>query len=318
MKWLENTVKALNNMAGQTGLKIKAASPEILMVVGIAGVIGTTVLASMATLKVEAVLEEHKEVMDKVHEAWDRVQAGEISTETYSEMDKKKDTIIQYMKTTGEFLKLYGPAVALGGFSIFCLISSHGIMKKRNVALMAAYQALDKGFNAYRQRVIEDFGEERDYMYKNGLQEETIVETETDENGKTKKVKKTKLAVRDPNQASVYARFFDETNPNWAKDPQFNFYFLKTKQNYLNNLLQAKGYLFLSEVYEELGFEASQASRVVGWMIGSETGDGFIDFGIFNGDNPKARDFVNGYEKSILLDFNVDGLIYNLFTKKKV
>lgn len=35
--------------------------------------------------------------------------------------------------------------------------------------------------------------------------------------------------------------------------------------------------------------------------------DNFIDFGVFDGDRPRARDFVNGYERSILLDFNVDG-----------
>jgi hypothetical protein len=61
-----------------------------------------------------------------------------------------------------------------------------------------------------------------------------------------------------------------------------------------------------------LGIDRSKAGSVVGWVITKEgTGDNFIDFGVFDGDNPRARDFVNGREGSILLDFNVDGVIYD-------
>jgi hypothetical protein len=68
--------------------------------------------------------------------------------------------------------------------------------------------------------------------------------------------------------------------------------------------------VFLNEVYEQLGIPASRAGAVVGWTI-LPGGDGYIDFGIFDGENSSARMFVNGHEKSILLDFNVDGVIYN-------
>jgi len=311
---INEMMTSLAKMTGKTGLRIKAASPEILLIVGIVGVIGSTVLACRATLKVEEVLDAHKAKMDLVHEGQELID--ESGAQIYSDMDSKMDTVKVYAQTSLEVIKLYGPSVALGTLSMFCIVSSHGIMKQRNVALMAAYQAVEKGFAAYRKRVIAEFGEEKDYMYKNGLTKETVVEAETDEKGKTKNVKKEKL-VQDPNGLSVYAKFFDESSSEWSKNPDYNMMMLKQRQTYFNNLLQVRGYVFLNEVYEALGIEQTQAGSIVGWMIGAEGGDGFIDFGIYDGDRPKVREFVNGGEASILLDFNVDGVIYNLFTKKK-
>jgi hypothetical protein len=188
-------------------------------------------------------------------------------------------------------------------------------MKKRNLALVAAYKAIEEGFMAYRKRVIQEHGEKADYMYKNGLRSETVVETEVDEKGKSYKVKKEKL-IKDPNGLSVYAKFFDETCRQWSKNAEYNLMFLKAQQNYYNNLLMARGHVFLNEVYDALGIPRTQAGSIVGWVIGG--GDNNIDFGIFDGDRPIVRNFVNGYEHSILLDFNVDGAIYDLFTREKV
>jgi len=316
MKHLGKVRSAVSKLTGRTGLTIKAASPEILLTIGIIGTVGAAVLACRATLKVHEVLEEHDEKLEKITEACEKVESGEIAPEVYTQKDKSKDLLMTYMQTGVGFIKLYGPAITLGIASFACIIGGHKIMKTRNVALMAAYQALEKGFAAYRKRVVEEFGEEKDYMYKNGLRSETVVETEIDENGKAKKVKKVKMTVDDPNGLSIYARFFDDSSTEWQKDNDYNLMFLRQQQNYWNDLLKVRGHVFLNEIYDALGLPRSQAGAVVGWVI-SEDGDNFIDFGIWDGDKPRSRDFVNGYENSILLDFNVDGVIYNLFTKKK-
>jgi len=315
MKLIENVMTGLTKMTGRTGLAVKAASPEILLAVGIAGAVTSTILACKATLKVETIVARHKDTTEKIHQTWERVKEGEIALDEYSEQDKQKDLVLTYVQTAGGFIKLYGPAVSLGVVSFACIIGGHRIMKARNVALMAAYQAIEKGFAAYRNRVIEEFGEEKDYMFKHGLRSETVIEEEIDEKGKVKKVKKEKL-VTDPNGLSIYAKFFDESSKEWQKNPEYNLMFLKAQQYQWNNMLQAKGHVFLNEVYESLGLPSTQAGAICGWMIG-EGRDNFIDFGLFDGDRPKVRDFVNGYERSILLDFNVDGVIWNLFTKEK-
>jgi len=309
MKQLENVMMTVSKMAGRTGLKLKSVSPEILLAVGIAGAVTSTVLACRATLKVESVLAVHNERVGKIHTCWEKVKEGEIALDDYSDFDHRKDLTLTYSQTALDFVQLYGPAVTLGVVSFACIVGGHGIMKQRNVALMAAYQAVEKGFTAYRKRVTEEFGEDKDYEFKNGLRSEVVTEIETDENGKTHKVKKTKL-VPDPNGLSVYARFFDESSGQWQKDASYNMLFLKMQQSYWNDMLKARGHVFLNEVYDAIGIDRTKEGAVVGWVVGGG-GDDFIDFGIYDGDRPKVRDFVNGYERSILLDFNVDGMIYD-------
>lgn len=113
----------------------------------------------------------------------------------------------------------------------------------------------------------------------------------------------TKIEVTSGIQVSPYARCFDEANPNWSKNPEQNKLFLKTVQNMLNEILRVRGHLFLNEAYDHLGFEHSETGKVVGWIWND--GDGYIDFNIF------PSDFVNGHQSSILLNFNVNGVIYD-------
>lgn len=119
----------------------------------------------------------------------------------------------------------------------------------------------------------------------------------------------TKLDTKE--DASYYARFFDEGCTGWTKDSEFNLIFLKQQQNYANELLRKKGHLFLNEVYDMLGIPRTKAGQMVGWIYNEKNpiGDNFVDFGI---NNARNKDFVNGYERIILLDFNVDGEILDL------
>jgi len=315
---LQSIMSGITKLTGKTGLMVQKNSPQILLVVGIVGGIGATVLACRATLQVEEVLDDHKEKIDKINGCWEKVKEGEIALDEYSENDRKRDLAVTYTQTTVNFIKLYAPAIGLSVFSILCIVKGHNILSKRNVAVVAAYKAIAEGFNAYRKRVVEEHGEEVDYMYKNNLRSVEITEMAyTDDDGvKHKAQKKTKLVSDDNNGLSVYAKFFDETCSQWSKNSEYNFLFLRSQQNYYNNMLQARGHVFLNEVYDALGIERTQAGTIVGWVLG-EGRDNYIDFGIFDGERTRVRDFVNGYERSILLDFNVDGVIFDLFTKEK-
>jgi hypothetical protein len=133
-----------------------------------------------------------------------------------------------------------------------------------------------------------------------------MVEVENEKTGKKEYVKRV-----GPDGASIYARFFDPTSTSWSKEPEYNLIFVQCQQNYANDLLRARGHVFLNEVYDMLGIPRSQAGAVVGWILSQDrTTDNYIDFGVFD-DEKNARDFVNGYEGSILLDFNVDGVIFD-------
>ena len=287
--------EVMSRAVASKGLLLQKTSPHLLFGAGVVGVVGSTVLACRATLKMSDVLEE---AQGNLH------TAKELDHPDYSEKDRKRDISLIYFQSGVQVFKLYLPAIVVGGVSIAALTQSHRILSSRNAALTAAYTALDKGFSQYRARVVDKYGEEEDRNLRYGTREEQITDPET---GK----KQTVTRVATDCEPSVYARFFDPYSTSWSKEPEYNLIFLRCQQNYANDLLRARGHVFLNEVYDMLGIARSKAGAVVGWVL-SKNGetDNFINFGIFDGDD-RARDFVNGREGAILLDFNVDGVIYD-------
>lgn len=296
----------------RVGFKFKKHSPEILVGAGVVGVVASVVMACKATTKLDDVLAETKDTVDKIHDVTEHPEKIPEGKE-YTVEDSKKDLTIVYTQAGVKLVKLYGPAVVLGTVSIAAIIGGHHILRKRNIALAAAYTAVDKGFKEYRGRVLERFGEEVDRELRYNIKAKEIEKTVTDANGKETVVKET-VDVADPNLTSDYARFFDDGCTGWTKDPEFNLMFLKDQQRYANDLFKSKGHLFLNEVYDMLGIPRTQAGQVVGWIYDEKNpiGDNFIDFGIYDIADERKRSFVNGYERTILLDFNVDGNILEM------
>lgn len=292
----------------KAGLKLKKHSPEILVGVGIVGTVTATVMACKATTKAGDILEEHNTQMDAIN------AVVEMGREDYTEEVRRKDTAIVYTQTAVKYVKLYAPSIAVGVLSIGCIVYSNNILNKRNAALAAAYATIDRGFKDYRGRVIERFGKELDRELKYNIKAQEFEKTEIDENGKETVVKETVNVADDPNTYSDYARFFDDGCEGWSKDPEQNLCFLKCQQSYANEKLKSQGYLFLNDVYKMLGIPVTKAGQCVGWVYDEKNpiGDNFVDFGFYDTNRTKVRDFVNGYERTILLDFNVDGNILDL------
>ena len=308
-----NAIQTAKFAIGRGGLILKKYSPEILTAAGVIGTVGSTVLACKATLKVEDILDEAKKKSNLINAVHD----GEIEVDAeYTDKDYSKDLLVNRTQTAVKLIKLYGPAISLGALSITAILGGQHILRKRNVAVMAAYKLCEESFNNYRSRVKDELGEEKDRQFYYGMTEETVKDKVTSKDGKTKTV--TKKVEKAPDHLySQYARFFDEANINWDKSPEQNMYFLKMVQNQMNDKLKARGHVFLNEVYDALGFDRSEAGQLVGWVWNNDNtamdaGDGYIDFGIFDGNDCAKRAFVNGDERSILLDFNIDGMIYDL------
>lgn len=297
----------------KTGFKIKKYSPEILAVTGVIGIVTSAVMACKATTKVSAILEESKATIDAIHDCQENPELVEEGK--YSDDDAKKDLAITYVQTGVKLVKLYAPSVILGTLSITAMLASNDILRKRNAALAAAYATIDGSFKKYRERVIERFGETVDKELKYGVKKQKIEEIVKDpETGKEKKAKKTVEVVEGIDGYSEYARFFDDGCKGWEKDAESNLLFLRAQQQYANDLLVSRGYLFLNEVYNMLGIQITKAGQVVGWVYDPDNKNlnNWVDFGIYDVNKPKARDFVNGLERTILLDFNVDGDIWSL------
>lgn len=302
MKNKTEIMKSVNGVASKTVMKLKKHSPEILVVAGIAGTVVSAVLACKATTKVAEILDETNGTLDTIHEG---MKTGAINGQEYTTEDGKKDTVEVYAQTGMKLAKLYGPAIILGTLSITSILASNNILRKRNVALGAAYAAIDKSFKEYRGRVIERFGEQVDTELKYGIKAKKFEEIEVDpETGKEKKVKKT-VMVADPNLQSDYAVYFDSKSRNYETNPDYNRMFLKAQQAFANDKLQTRGHLFLNEVLDDLDLPRTPAGQIVGWT--KDGPDGYVNFRIVE----VERETEDGrHEPALLLDFNVEGNIW--------
>lgn len=312
----------VNGAVSKAVFQLKKYSPEILIIAGVTGTIVSAVMACKATLKVNDVLDNAKTEIEKIHEAKEHgCTAAGIE---FTEEDSKKALTKTYVKTGLELGKLYGPSVALCTLSVTGILTSNNILRKRYIASAAAYATLDKAHRMYENRVIDRFGEEVHRQLKYNLTPQEVVETVVDEKGEEEQVRVVKNCVN-PEDISGYARFFEEytrdcngnviKNPYWENNNDYNLMFLKAQLKYANDLLIVRGKagVFLNEVYDMLGLPRSKAGQVVGWVYDPENGmgDNHIDFGIF-ASNQNYSDFVYGNDNAILLDFNVDGNIWEL------
>lgn len=306
---------------------VKKASPEICLGLGIVAGVACCVTACKATLKADDILDKHAEAKAKIKEA-EELASVENAEVIYTEADKRRDIAIAYRDTAIGFIKLYGPSVALGVVSIAFILSSYGIMKKRNLALISAYTALDEGFKKYRKGVIEKYGEDADLELR-GIKKVKGLVKEIDEEGNEKEVEK-EVQIADEAQmedVSNYDRIFSKfTSPYLYQegDQTYNKVFLTQLENGFNDQLTTKGYVFLSDVYKALGFPETPESRVVGWIKdpAGTWGDGYISFGIRDifkesGETiKKSGRIVKNYSGTeYYLTFNVDGYILNLFDR---
>ena len=300
---LTNIFKGMDNLLAKTSVKIEKHSPEILITLGIVGVVGSTIIACRATTKVKDIFDESKETLSKVREG---METGEIEGVEYSKEDGSRDTTIIYVQTGFKIVKLYAPAVILGTLSLASIISSNNILRTRNIALGAAYATLDKSIKDYRNNVVNRFGEKVDRELRHNLTTIKQEMIEVDENGKEKKVKK-EIEVANGELTSEYASYFDEGSVYYQTNSDYNMSFLKAQQSYANDILQVRGHIFLNEIYDNLGLPRTKAGQIVGWTKNGP--DGYVNFRI--NEVYRKDEATDIYKPVIMLDFNVEGNVWD-------
>ena len=303
---LAKVTTKLRNIAGMPGLKLQANAPEILFGIGL-GLIGVGVVeACKATLSLEDELDAFEADVYDIKE-----------DEEMFETPKEYKTVLTktYVFGAMRIAKLYVKSAILLCTGAGCLIKGKNILQTRNLELALLANAIGDDFNLYRSRVVSELGDDADKRFKYGVKKEDEIETVyVDEDGKEhkKKVKKAEVIEGDIPGYSPYCKFFDEGCEAWSPSCEYNLTFLRAQQENANDLLHSRGYLFLTEVYRMLGIPDTMAAHNVGWIMGN--GDDEVDFGIYKIHRSANRDFVNGWEPVILLDFNVDGPILEKLT----
>lgn len=283
-------------------LALKKHSPEILVVCGVFG---------MAAAGVKACADTHKKLGGVIEEKNNRVTQAK---------DKFKDEKVQqkaitkaYAKMGVDLVKVYAPSVTICVLSAASIFGGSDILRRRNMALAAAYATIDASFQQYRGRVRDRFGEEVDEELRTGGKREQVELTVQDENGEEKKVKKEMIVAN--GLPSDYARYFCYGEAKTAEpNNDYNKFFLEAQQRLANRMLRANGFLFLNDVYDMLGIERSVAGQSVGWVYDENSedhGDNHVDFRM----KKIYRRYSGAYDDEgqvvYLLDFNVDGNILN-------
>ena len=296
--------KTLRKSFKKAQLTVRKHSPEILMVAGVIGTVAGAVMACKETLELEDVLDECKQEKMELEEQY-------AMCEQYSEDALKKDQVKLTIKQAVKIVKLYAPSVIMEATSIGVIFASNDIMRKRNASMAAAYATLNSMYKRYRQNVIESYGEEVDKDMRFGVKHEKV--TEIDEDGNKVKIDarivdldNTALAISD------YSRFFQAGCKGFdSSSGRYNLLYLKGIQAMFNNKLIADGYVMLNDVYRELGFDTIPEGWSIGWIYDETNpiGDNYIDFGLYEARNKNQR-AVNDWEPVILMDFNVDGNLY--------
>lgn len=311
MKKTELATKA-GQILVKTKLGIKKHSPEILVAAGIGTGIVAAIVACKQTIKANDIVAEARKSLQNIEDVKELAANNEVK---YTEENEQEDRKTIGMQVAVGMIKTYALPVGLGFLSITCILAGHHILKKRNVALAAAYSALSTDFMNYRKRVVNKYGKDVDFMLKNGLEKQIVANQVIDpETGEVKETKEEVLTY-EGDKLSQYARVFDEVgSTQWTPSADHNRAFLLMEQNYFNERIRTRGYIFLNEVYERLGFRPTKAGSVVGWVYQNADYEG-IDFGIFTAHTQKAAEFLEGTEPSIILDFNVQGDILSLVTE---
>lgn len=281
-------------------------SSDLMIAGGIVSGIGTVIFTAIGTTKAGAVLDAHKEEMDKIEEA------AELNSEEYTEKDIKKDKIKVFTTTSLRLTKTYAPALVCGAASVCLTLAGYGKIRKAYGGAMAALTVTQNLFSKYRGRVIEEEGAAKDEHYllgtkiEKGAIEEKVIDNKT---GKEKTVKRDAEYIDidiDSGAIQVFGEYRSngEKNPEWDENIDWTISQLRARENYFNNMLRAKKIIFLNEVLEDIGLAPTKAGQFLGWTWK----DGrTVSFGIGDWSDPQVRRIVNGHSNYLVLHFNVDG-----------
>ncbi len=334
-----NIIKAVQGLGTKVAFSAKKNAPELLIAGGIASGIVSTVLACKATPKALQIAEGRKEELSKINGLYKYKEAKEMNNamteeelkdlipnyddlnrslvdeDNYSTMDYVKDLQCEYSHIALDMIKAYGPAIIAGGISIACILASNKIMRGRVAAYASAYVTVSEAFKTYRGRVGDRFGEDVENQLRCGVVQKKYEEIVKDEKGKEKKVKRT-IDVSEGPCTDYQCEFTQKTSTMCESTTDYNLMFLNSIEEKANNVLMCRpnGCLFLNEVLDWIGIEHTVAGQIVGWNYNDENSDHYVDFRkqvVTKEIKDKNGIGTGSFEDVIVLDFNVDGDVFN-------
>lgn len=304
----------------QARFSVKENSPKLCFIGGVATFIAAGVMIWKSRPKYEAITKELEEKKAEVEALSNRVDNGEVSAETYSKDDAKADILKLNVKAGAKKVVTMAPALVLGGASIVFFYSGYRILTGRYSGMAKAYTGLSKDHDILKNAVIATFGLDKYNELARLKTVGRIVEPDEDSNDVA-----SYDAVEPVKTYSANSKIFGpETSSLATKDADANRTLLDGLERTFTDLLRNRmtdwqpGRLFLNEVLRALELEETDEGNLLGWTLYPNEEDnirygcsGHVSFGIYDICNDPKEDewrrrFVDGYENTILLHFNVD------------
>lgn len=205
-------------------------SPEILLGIGITGMLSSTILAVKATPKVYTMIEKEKEVR---------------RLECEPELTK-----VDILKMSW---KPYLPAVISFGASTACLIGANSVNAKRNAMLATAYKLSERALVEYKDKVIEVVGEEKEKEIRDKVAKDKVAKDA---------VANKEVIITNKGDTLCY----DSISGRYFKSDVDK---IKKAENVLNHTMICNDYCSLNEFYDEIGLDATEMGSAIGWSINS-------------------------------------------------
>lgn len=214
--------------------------PEILMAMGISGMIFSTIWSIKATKTAVRKIDIKKEELNK-----DKLTLKEVVKETW---------------------KLYLPVALSTAISVPCIIAGNRVSNKRNIALAAAYTISETALQEYQDKTKEILGEKKYEKIQESISEDKVKKTYQDG--------VTNVAMIGDGDSLFYeelsGRYF---KTNWNRISKAAN---ELNAQSLNNL---SGIITLNEWFYILGLEGTALGEELGWTI-TDGAEGIIDISI--------------------------------------
>ena len=218
----------LSKFARNVGFMLKKHSPEILIGMGIAGMVTTIVMAVRATPK----------AMERIDEI------------SYDENDKcfVETTKLEKVKAAWT---CYIPTAITGGLSIACIIGASSVNLHRNAALATAYTLSETALREYREKAVELIGEKKEQTIRDEVAKGKI---------QNDPVSKKEVVITGDGDALCYdtisGRYFKSTAEK-----------LRRVENNLNRRMRDEMYISLNDFYYEIGLGEIKMGYGLGWNV---------------------------------------------------
>ncbi len=207
-------------------------SPEILMGMGAASLLATTVLAVRATPKAMQKIEEKKE-----------------------ELNCEKLTAAETVKAAG---KCYIPAAVSAGVGVGCLIASSKVSSKRNAALAMIASVTETSLREYRDKVVETIGEKKESAIMDAVEEERVRKDPPKERDLEEPLVPESGGMKVLCKDATFGRYFYS-----------NIDTIKTAVLDLNDRMKngSEPYISLNDFYMEIEASTTEAGDDLGWNV---------------------------------------------------